>query len=190
MQKIFTVRCPYARQAYLDKPSRPLSKEAKDQLKGPKKEGDHKTWITSTWQTFEVTALDSPLPGVLPVEIFVKKSKGKPGARSKNVKLDDKGSCAGGPLVTGAVAAVPAARALREPWGPPCNQNFVKPKSTDRDYVPRPNTARSEGGCLDKSPRRYHYHIRCNIGSSAIPVESPGVRLVYLITTTVLCAKE
>ena len=63
-------------------------------------------------------------------------------------------------------------------------------KSTDRDYVPGPNTARSEGGCLDKHPRRYHYHVRCNLGSSAVPVGPSGAKLAYKCTPPLLERKK
>ena len=111
---------------------------------------------------------------MLPVEIFVKKSKGKPGARSKNVKLDDKGehpavvkldvkrSDPGRPwpstsgdcsLERGVAACQPGVYSRQD-------SSFL-----DGGDGPSPNTARPEGGCLII---RRHYQCLLLFGSSPV----------------------
>lgn len=40
----------------------------------------------------------------------------------------------------------------------PGGRSFATPKSADREFVPRPNTARPDGGCLDKHDKCYNDH--------------------------------
>jgi hypothetical protein len=112
-------------------------------------------------------------PARLPQSI-VQKVKGLPGNWEAIVKLDIKRSQTGGPRKAAGAAAAPAGRSPRDPLGPlhsclfpACNDPKIgcavretrecqsvarrvevlqKGKSTDHDYVPGPNTARSEGG--------------------------------------------